>query len=223
MAMQLKFCVLPGRTAHPLDGYDSAYATFHSVWQETLQGIHGSGYVQHSNDFTRQDYVQALFAADGSCVALDCVREIGLGNAVDRKDSWLAPWPAEILNALAAEHTGAWINSYFTVHPAHRKMKCEDTHPISYILGCLSVLYQVELDVPLMLGMMRRDRSMNALGARLGAETLLTTTYHGVETDLVVFRKNAVVEASKKFPALALEIFERRHDHCEERRDEQCA
>jgi hypothetical protein len=223
--MNVHFGILPGRGASPveLDRYVSAYDTFHSVWQDTLGAIDGNGYVHHSNDFTRQDYIQALFGDGGACVALDCVRAVALDNPVDLQDSWLHPWPAEVLRDLASEHAVAWINSYFTVHPAHRKTLCHDAHPVSYVMGCLSVLHQLESGVPLMLGMMRRDRSMNALGKRLGADTLLTTTHNGIETDLVVFRIDGVRQAMTKFPSLASELFARRIDLCEERPNEQSA
>src|SRR5688572_16189123 len=154
--MNLQFAILAGRTngTPAFDHYLSAYTTFQSVWQETLAGIHGTSYVLHSNDFTRQDHIQALFADGGMCVALDCVRAARLDNPVDLNDSWLRPWPTEILSELSSRHPAVFINSYFTVHPSYRRVQANDTHHISYVIGCLSVLYQLEMGVPLMLGMM---------------------------------------------------------------------
>jgi hypothetical protein len=212
--MKLEFAILPGRTSSTpaLGYYLSAYATFQSVWQETLAGIHGSSHVLHSNDFTRQDHIQALFAEEGLCIALDCVRAVRLDNPVDLNDSWLRPWPKEILDDLSARCPMAFINSYFTVHPSYRRTQADDTHHVSYVIGCLSVLYQLEVGMPLMLGMMRRDRSMNKLGVSWGAKTLMATNHNGSETDLVVFDLDSVREAARCFPEVVFDLFKRRND-----------
>jgi hypothetical protein len=211
--MELRFVVLPGRAdSSPLpNDYLSAYKTFHDVWEETLRPIRGAAYVQYSNDFTRQDRIQALFDGD-ACAGLDCVRRINLQTLVDLNDSWLEPWPSDLLNTLSEQSPAAFINSYFTVGPQYRRTAIKGEHPVSYVLGCLSVLYQAAADVPLMLGMMRHDRSMHKLGAMWGAKTLLTTTYNQSETDLVVFEIDAVKSAARVFPQFVLELFERRSD-----------
>lgn len=211
--MNPKFIVIAGRTGDtpPQPHYSSAYATYRTVWSETFREIHGEAYAYQSNDFTRQDYIQALY--DGpTCIALDCVRKVRLDCAADLDDSWLRPWPADMLKALEAEHPTALVNSCFTVHRDYRKRNGWSELPVSYVLGCVSVLHQLEVGAPLMLGMMRRERSMNKLGSLLGSTTLLTTTYNGEETDLVVFRSEDVREASRTFPPEVFDIFAGRRD-----------
>ncbi|HEX6084991.1 MAG TPA: hypothetical protein VF266_10735 [Thermoanaerobaculia bacterium] len=208
--MNARFVVFaPRSAAPPRTHYLSAYDTFRSVWSETYRAIHGDAYVSHSNDFTRQDYIQALFEGE-LCVGLDCVRKIRLDNPADLDDSWLGPWPAEILDALQRDHAEALINSCFTVHRDYRKHDGRSGHPVSYLLGCLSVLHQLETGAPLMLGMMRCDRSMNKLGDALGATTLRMTTYNGKETALVAFERDRVRQAAATFPDVALRLFENR-------------
>jgi hypothetical protein len=217
--MNARFVVLAGRTGHapPPADYLDAYATYHSVWGETFRAIRGDAYVHPSNDFTRQDYIQALF--DGPiCAGLDCVRRVRLDSPADLDDSWLEPWPAEVLRELAAEDPAALVNSYFTVHRDYRRHDGRSGHPVGYLLGCLSVLHQLELGSRLMLGMMRCDRSMNKLAAVLGATTLVTTTVNGSETDLVVFRAERVREAARSFPRAAFELFDARQEQVEEER-----
>jgi hypothetical protein len=211
--MNAKFVVLAARNTStpPHPQYLSAYQTYRSVWDETLRSIHGETYVSQSNDFTRQDYIQALFDGE-TCAGLDCVRRIRLDDPADRDDSWLKPWPADILNALAAEHRTALVNSYFTVHRDYRRHDGRNGQPVSYILGCLSVLHQLETGVPLMLGMMRCDRSMNKLGDAIGATTLRTTTYNGSETALVAFERENVQAAARTFPDVVFDLFKNRHE-----------
>ena len=210
--MNPKFVVFAARTADvPCTHYVNAYQTYRSVWDETFRSIHGPAYVPRSNDFTRQDYIQALFEGD-TCIGLDCVRRIRLDNPADRDDSWLEPWPPDLLDALAGEHPVALVNSCFTIHRDYRKTDARSPYPVSYLLGCLSVLHQLESGVPLMLGMMRCDRSMDKLGDALGATILQTTTYNGSETALVVFRRDRVEEAAKTFPPVVFDVFANRSD-----------
>lgn len=211
--MNARFVIFAPRTAEapPRPHYLRAYDTYRSVWGETFRAIHGETYVPHSNDFTRQDYIQALFEEE-LCIGLDCVRKIRLDNPADRDDSWLMPWPAELLDTLRRDHSSALINSCFTVHRDYRKHDGRSPYAVSYLLGCLSVLHQLETGAPLMLGMMRCDRSMNKLGDSLGAKTLRMTTYNGAETALVAFERDTVQEAAKTFPDVAYRIFENRDE-----------
>ena len=207
----LRFMILPRRPADPTVAhyYLASYRTFHLVWEQTFKSLRGPSYVQYSNDFTRQDYIQALFAAD-TCVGLDCVRTLDLGSEVDLADSWLEPWPRDVLTNLSP--AAVLVNSYFTVHPAYRRTLSRDELAVSYILGCLSVLYQLAADVPLMLGMMRHDRSMHKLGTMWGATTLLTVTYNNCDTDLVAFYVNNIKTASLAFPKVVFDLFDRRQN-----------
>jgi hypothetical protein len=150
--------------------YVSAFETFRLVWEQTFRSLNGEAYVQYSDDFTKQDYVQCIF--DGTdCAGLDCVRRVDIRNPVYLKDSWLKAWPSKVLNSLSRTQSTALINSFFTVHPSYRKSSGGRQSNISYVLGCLSVLYQLELEIPLMLGMMRNDRSMNKqAGRRMGRQ-----------------------------------------------------
>jgi hypothetical protein len=211
--IDLKLVVFSGRLERAEDRarYLSAYDTFRSVWEETLRPIRGASYVHRSNDFTRQDRIQALFTNE-VCAGVDCVRAIDLTNPVDLDDSWLEAWPPDLLGELAMQSPNAWINSYFTVRPEYRRTAIEGEHSISYVLGSLSVLYQIAAGVPLMLGMMRHDRSMDKLGRLWGASTLMTTTYNNVATDLVAFHADRVKAASRSFPDFIIHVFEQRDE-----------
>jgi hypothetical protein len=215
--MGLKFVILRGKNPAPLweTSYQSAYRTFETVWNETFKSIAGNDFALYSNDFTRQDYIQAIFD-NNVCVALDCVRHVSLKNYVDLKDSWLASWPQHELSNLARSNNDVLINSYFTVHPDFRKTVFHGGLHIAYLMGCLSVLYQLELASPLMLGMMRNERSMNKLGLSWGATPLKTIVHNGTDTDLVAFYELNVRRSVLQFPSIVLEIFNQRTDYTKE-------
>jgi hypothetical protein len=210
----INFKIFPTRFVRPDNqlNYLASYKTFKETWLDTFTEIFGEDYFYTSNDFSRQDYIQGLFI-ENQCVALDCIREINLKNPVDLDDSWLKPWKKEHIESMLGQgYERCLINSYFTVHKDFRKTIYNEKYNISYILGCLSVLHQLELGIPLMLGMMRNNRSMNTLGKSWGSSVVEQNVIHNtIPSDLVVFKSKEVYEASKNFPPIVFEIFKNRN------------
>ncbi len=210
----INFQVFPARfiTEDNRQNYLASYNTFKSTWLDAFTEIFGENYCYTSNDFSRQDLIQGLFIKN-QCVALDCIREINLTSPVDLDDSWLKPWKKEHIESLVKQgYERCLINSYFTVHKDFRKAIYNEKYSISYILGCLSVLYQLELGSPLMLGMMRNNRSMNTLGRSWGSSVIEENVIHNtIPTDLVVFKSREVFQASKNFPPIVFEIFKNKN------------
>lgn len=214
--LDLRFHVLPGKFI-PIgfeQEYIKAYELFRSNWSETFQEIFGSNFILYSNDFTRQDYIQAIFLEE-KCIAVDCVREINLKNPADLDDSWFKPWKRSYLKRFIRKgYKRCLVNSYFTVHKDYRKSVVHDKYSISYVMGCLSVLYQIELGSSLMFGMMRNDRSMHSLGTMWGSQTIESNImYNSAPTDLVVFTKENVRKAATKFPDFVFDIFNLKRDY----------
>lgn len=212
MDSKLKFYVLPGKFLPEGMGseYREAYETYQSHWTEALQEIHGSEFWLSSNDFTRQDYIQALFLGE-ECIALDCVREIDLRNPADFDDSWFRPWKKDHLGIFAESgFRRCLVNSYFTVHKDYRRTNLsEASFSVSYVMGCLSVLHQMELGVPLMFGMMRNDRSMHSLGSRWGSMTIEENVIHNkTPSNLVVFKSDEIKKAASTFPKFVFDLFD---------------
>ncbi|QLY23861.1 hypothetical protein [Bdellovibrio sp. KM01] len=207
--MQYEFHVLNGRfnDAQLTNRYEQAYETFKTTWSEEFSTIKGQAMVMPSNDFTRQDYIVALYKED-TCVALDCMREVSLKSYVQTQDSWFQPWQQKHFETFVAQgNDQALVNSYFTVHKDHRRTIEGGNINTAFLTGCLSVLYQVHLGFDLMLGMMRNNRSMNSLGKMWGGDALETVTHNGVPTDLFTFEKTKIIQTSQKFPNYVLETF----------------
>ncbi len=189
----------------------SAYETYKLVWEQTFTEIKGSQAKIPSDQFTRQDYIQALFDGD-RCIALTCIRKVNMLSPIDREDSWLGVWPDSAHEQMAKQNDQAIINSYFSVHPDYRKRFFQDNIHPSYIMGCLSVLHQVENRHELHLGMMRNSRSMNTLGKLWGCDTLDTIEHNNEPTDVIVFKIPRVLKASESFPDVVFKLFKNRTD-----------
>ncbi len=207
--MQYEFQILNGRfnDSALTNRYEQAYETFKHTWSEEFSSIKGQEILVPSNDFTRQDYIVALFKED-TCVALDCMREVSIKSYVQTDDSWFQPWQKTHFEKFLADgNEQVLVNSYFTVHKDHRRTIEGGNMNTAFLTGCLSVLYQVELDFSLMLGMMRNNRSMNSLGKMWGGEAIETVSHNGIPTDLFVFEKSQILRTSQKFPQYVSEIF----------------
>ncbi|WP_413561442.1 hypothetical protein [Bdellovibrio sp. HCB209] len=207
--MDFEFQILNGRfnEAALTNRYEQAYETFKQTWTAELSTLKGQDVRVPSNDFTRQDYIIALYKGD-TCVALDCMREVSISSYVQTEDSWFQPWDKKHFATMQKQgHDRAIVNSYFTVHNDFRRTVQGESVNAAYLAGALSVLYQVELDCSIMLGMMRNNRSMNALGASLGGAPIDTIVHNDLPTDLFVYEKGAVIKASQKFPDYVFEVF----------------
>lgn len=216
MNKEFEFKILSPKSNDPNNQalYQQAYDTWNFVWQETFREIFKSDYVLHSNDFTRQNYIQALFMGD-KCIALDLIREVDVRNPIDRDDSWLKIWNRSDLEKLTTDgHNKVLVNSYFTVHPQYRRSLGDKQINAGYLMGCLSVLHQLELGNSAMLGMMRNNRSMNTLGKMLGSSVVQENILHNLTpTDLVVFLDKDVKKASQDFPSYVFEIFQNKTNY----------
>lgn len=207
--MSFEFQILDGRfndgaQAHR---YEQAYETFKQTWNAEFSSLKGQDVRVPSNDFTRQDYIIALYHGN-TCVALDCMREVSIKSEVQTEDSWFHPWDKKHFAKLIQQgHDRAIVNSYFTVHSDYRRTVEGGQINAAYLAGALSVLYQVEVGCSVMLGMMRNNRSMNSLGSMLGGEPIDTITHNNLPTDLFVFERGNVIKASQKFPNYVFETF----------------
>lgn len=214
--LNLRYFVLPGKYL-PIgfeNEYKSAYKTYSTCWGEAFRELFGNDFVLYSNDFTRQDYVHALFNGN-ECIAVAFQREIDLNNPADLDDSWFKPWKkSHFANLVRAGYRHSLMYSNFTVQKLYRKSVLQNNLSISHIFGCLHILYQFELGIPLMFGMTRNDRSMDKLTAKWGAEVIERGLIHNTTaTDLIIFTTQSIQAAMKDFPDIAFDLFQNRHDY----------
>ena len=79
----------------------SAYECWSQVWKQTFTELEGRS-VLHSDDFTRQDEIGALFHGY-ECIALFFSRQVDLSNPLAHDDSYFSVWPREAREAACGE------------------------------------------------------------------------------------------------------------------------
>jgi hypothetical protein len=168
-----------------------AYECWHRVWSETFRELDGTDNL-FSDDFTRQDEIGALYQGN-ECIGVTGYRWINLEFPYFKDDSYFRAWPREILESIAATTPRVCVGSNLAVAPEWRGAR--HGFRVGDLLLALHVRRFHETNPELaqiMLGTMRNNRGMNALSYRLGATPIVEgAIHHGVEVDLVIFRRQA--------------------------------
>jgi hypothetical protein len=165
----------------------------HLCWRDTwgamLRDLDGEE-LRFSDDFARQDEIGALF--NGSeCVGLSGYRFVDLSLPWHRADSYFGPWPAPLVEQIAASSPRVCIGSNLVVAPSWRGALTPLR--VSEMLLALAVQRFADSEAQIMLGTMRNDRRMNHVSYRMGARPLRTNVlHHHVAVDLVMFTRNSV-------------------------------
>lgn len=181
----LSFHRLSPRRAGPLDLplLGSAYECWSQVWKQTFTELEGRS-VLHSDDFTRQDEVGALFHGY-ECIALFFSRQVDLSSPFAHDDSYFSVWPKEAREAACRHGSRAWVSSNITIHPNWRRPA--NVQLSRLVCGLIMERFLIS-DADVLVGTMRNDRSMNTVTYGLGAQPLVRDViHHGVPVDLVAF------------------------------------
>ncbi|MGA9520145.1 MAG: hypothetical protein WBV82_01695 [Myxococcaceae bacterium] len=177
----------PNQRAWDSELIDEAYRCWRRVWSDTLEELDGVTRIS-SDQFTRQHEIGALFL-DKQCIGLSTFRFVDLRVPCMRDDSYFEVWPETALKALVRDGPHICIGSQLTVAPEWRRGA--SGLPVKDLLLGLAVQRFLESRTNTMTGLMRNNRNMNELAYRLGAEPLMRgSTLHGVEVDLVAFRRH---------------------------------
>ena len=164
----------------------SAYQCWSEVWKQTFTELEGRSEL-HSDDFTRQDEVSALFHGY-ECIALFFSRQVDLSSPLARDDSYFSVWPQAARDAACAQGSRVWVSSNITIHPNRRKPA---NVQLSRLICALIIERFLISDADVLVGTMRNDRNMNAITYALGAKPIACgLTHHGVPVDLVAFFRN---------------------------------
>jgi hypothetical protein len=181
----LSFHRLSPRRAGPLDLplLGSAYECWSGVWKQTFAELEGRN-VLHSDEFTRQDEIGALFHGY-ECIALFFSRRVDLSNPLTQDDSYFSVWPQQARDAACAHGNRVWLSSNITIHPDWRRPA---NVQLSRLVCALIMERFLISDADVLVGTMRNDRSMNTVTYGLGAQPLAhDVVHHGVPVDLVAF------------------------------------
>lgn len=89
----IEYYLFNANRPHPLlkIPFDKTYATWKEIWKKTFKELDGSDML-YSNDFTRQDHINALFQ-NGECIALTLCRILDLDQIQNCDDSYFQSWP----------------------------------------------------------------------------------------------------------------------------------
>ncbi|HEX8954324.1 MAG TPA: hypothetical protein VF945_20865 [Polyangia bacterium] len=166
-----------------------AHLCWQDTWSAMLRDLDGAE-LRFSDDFSRQDEIGALFCGD-ECVGLSGYRFVDLSLPWLQRDSYFAPWPAPLVEQIAAATPRVCVGSNLVVAPSWRGALTPMR--VSEMLLALAVQRFTESDAQIMLGTMRNDRRMNHISYRMGAMPLRTNVmHHHVAVDLVMFTRNTV-------------------------------
>lgn len=186
----LSYHVLRPRSAGPADLplLGEAYRCWSEVWRQTLLELDNLSHVP-SDEFTRQDEVGALFHGY-ECIALSLFRWVDLGDTMHGDDSYFAVWPEAARRRACRDGTRLCVGSNITIAPAWRSAKGSSLKNI--LAGLIIERFKLAHDGAAMVGTMRKDRGMDTLMDRVGAERLgFTVQHHGVDVELFAYFRSS--------------------------------
>ncbi|MGE0631026.1 MAG: hypothetical protein AB7O96_01370 [Pseudobdellovibrionaceae bacterium] len=119
-AKDLKYVMCPGSCPDPdfYKYYDKIFDCWSTVWKDALVELKANKQL-HSDAFTRQDYIGAIFWKD-HCVALSFFRWTYAFQKAFSQDSYFSNWTDNHQDSLRSRGDKIIVCSYFTVHPLAR-------------------------------------------------------------------------------------------------------
>jgi hypothetical protein len=177
----------PRTSRHPL--LKGAYELWRDEWRATLEELEGSAHI-HSDEFVRQDEISVL-SVDQQCVSVTGLRWLDLSLPMAREDSYFRGWPDDMVQRLGSGVVG--ISGNTIVRSEWRRTLIDPSserpgEPMPLSLVTLALALRRFIDVPTenVIGVSRNDRSMNRVGAAIGALKIGQITIHGVDSDVMI-------------------------------------
>lgn len=193
-----KYVLCPG--SMPEDKYEDMYNQIYQCWRDVWIDAFRELKVEkslHSDAFTRQDYVGALFYRN-QCFALAFYRWAEAKRQEFEQDSYFSNWGAEHLEKLCSRGPNIIICSQFTVHQRGRGK----TLGISgkELLAGMAVQTFINSEADGMTGAVRVDKGVNGAGLRWGAysiESRVPCEFGENNTELIGFFKDFILRQPK--------------------------
>jgi hypothetical protein len=154
---------MPAKEYEPM--YNKIYECWNYVWKDALIELAGSNEL-HSDLFTRQDYVAAIFDGE-TCFATSFFRWANSARTEFAQDSYFKYWSSEHLEQLSRRGHNIIVSSQFTVHP-HGRGKNLGFSGKDLMMGMVAEIY-LNSDADAMTGAARRTRAVNDVCERWGA------------------------------------------------------
>ena len=176
----------PGVWSKHLPLLAEAYDCWSKTWNQMLADLAPTNFLP-SDDFTRQAELGAIFH-DWECTGMTAYRWVDLSNRIYHDDSYFRHWPGDAIDAACKLGSRVCIGSNLLVAPHWRNATGCSVKELLLALAIERFLDAGDSDV--LVGTMRNNRGMNALGYRLGFECLARdVVFYGehVRVDLVAF------------------------------------
>lgn len=181
--------VLPVFNEH----YNACYQLWEDIWSKTLEDLDGVEKL-HSNEFTRHDYLSAIFKGK-QAISLMCYSEVDIKLKARHNDSWFSCWPSEILNEQKNREGLGLIASWFCTHPEFRKGAAQalDLNVSQVIIEVFGKLV-VEGSYNVGYGITRNNRGVDKYSDNAGGVNIATSKAHGCDVNLVLFEPSLIKE-----------------------------
>lgn len=187
------YALVPG--ANPDSSYKQIYEKTYTCWSEVWTQAYAELGLQkklHSDAFTRQDYVGALFYQN-ECVALSFFRNANSKESCFAQDSYFANWNDKHRAVLSSKGSKIIVCSNFTIHQKARGKSLGLS--LKDLLVGISIETFLRSDADAMTGALRRDRNVNGACARWGGYEIATNidSGYGDTVDLMAFFKDHIL------------------------------
>ena len=170
-----------------LASYNQTFDLWYKIWIETRKEV-DAALGTPSDNFARQSEILALFVGDQP-IGMICHRYVDIRQTCVIKDSFFSStiWPEEVKQKLPALGATFVLGSHVFIDPAYRKSA--SGLPTKNILCALSFAHLNGTRPDVVLGMMRKDKSMHDIFYKSGAIMLHgDTNWYQIPVDLVAFQ-----------------------------------
>jgi len=172
------------------DVRDSAYRFWKSFWTDVYRAV-GNDEGPHDDDFHRQTYLSVITEND-EVVALHTYTIFDLASEADRNHSYFRRYySTDAIDALRRSGVKrAMTMEYFSVNRDWRSKHVGMS--FASVVAGLGVRLAQNIGVDAIVSAARTDVGADRIGKAFGAETVATTQVNGVNTELLVFHRDAM-------------------------------
>lgn len=209
-----RLVILPGK--HPPQAmtreWEETYRSWKCVWSAAYAEAKLSK-PMHSDEFTRQDDVMALFEGDRCLMSL-FFRDVNLTHVAPREDSYFAAWPASCIEALQKYSSWVSVGCQTTVIPEVRGNY--QGYSMKRLLLALLAQYAMHSRCSSVTAAMRNLKGMQTAGTEAGARLLEADVIcNGEATDLMAFFGSELRDFRHQYQVEAETLWNARWDHRE--------
>lgn len=161
--------------------YQATFETWHRVWTETFKEL-GVEKKVHSDGFTRQDDIMAIFHGP-ICFAMLCFRRLDFSKFDYATDSYFEVWQPEDMKKLLRFGPKIMTSCYLTVD--HRYRSRITGVSFRNVLMDMMAKRIFDTDCDALAGITRRDKNVHATAYAQGAQMIRENMAYNTDADRV--------------------------------------